>query len=399
MTSMTVFLSDLHLGTSAETNWFQKDVHTDLVKNVLDFIIQNSELVKDVVVLGDWFELWNYSPMTTVPRLEEIFRCNPSLFRKTSDRRDFISVMESIKGDFRFVNGEHDMMVRLKDLNSLFAEQTDCRVLPGHGSFLEKDPVANTYFSSGQVWAEHGNQQDLFNRPAINEENRCRPLPIGYFLNRLFCFYVEKQISSMHRRDASYLTESWNSGEKSLGMKTIEFFDEVIRKTIKQGGANAAKIILDNLMARNRSVEIEFNMRTEGFGDVSCRDIPKYYQDLIDSENLLESLHESEVASSGLGRYALRHFQENPSTRLILMGHTHQARFEICGTGQPRLYVNSGFLCPSSKDMESGHQLPSFVVVKELAQNKIEVRQKFLVGRSFDVVDGPGLVLGEEIRG
>jgi hypothetical protein len=43
--------------------------------------------------------------------------------------------------------------------------------------------------------------------------------------------------------------------------------------------------------------------------------------------------------------------------------------------------------------MESGEQLPSFTVVKEVGSNQVEIRQKFLVGKTFEVIDGPGIVL------
>lgn len=393
MSSLTVFLSDLHIGTSAETNWFQRDLHTELIKSVLDFVMQNSEIVKDVVVLGDWFEFWNYPPESTIPTLEEVFARNPSLFSRSKDKRDFISVMEAINGNFRFINGEHDMLVRLQDLNSLFSRYTDKKVLPGHGNSVEKDPIANTYYNSGHVWAEHGNQHDLFNRPVLSDQNACRPLPFGYFLSRLFCFYLEKQISSMHRRDASCLSGCSGIGEKSLGMKAEEFFDEIIRKSIKERGFNSAQILLENLLSRNRSFEIEFNMKTEGFSEIHCSEVPDYFSGLISSDDLFESMHEAEVAYSGLGRFAQRHFCENPFSRVVIMGHTHHSRLEILGNGKPRVYVNNGYLCPSEKDMESGEQLPSFTVVKEVGSNQIEIRQKFLVGKTFEVIDGPGIVL------
>jgi len=75
------------------------------------------------------------------------------------------------------------------------------------------------------------------------------------------------------------------------------------------------------------------------------------------------------------------------------MGHTHQSRFEIFGSGKPRIYVNNGYLCPSQKDMDSQEQLPSFTVVKEMGNGRVEIRKKYLVGKTFEVVDGPSFVL------
>lgn len=392
-TKINVFLSDLHIGTSAESNWFQKDVHTRLIKSVIEYILQNSRQVNDVVLLGDWFELWNYPPNSTVPSLEEIFARNPELFARTSDEKNFISLMEGIDGSLRFVNGDHDMLVRVKDLNELFARHTDCRVMPGHGNLAEKDPLANTYYSSGRIWAEHGNQHDLFSRPSVDEKNLSRPYPLGYFLNRLFCFYVEKKIASLHRRDAACLSDCHSPGEQCLGMKMFDFFDQIIEKILKKQKVNAAEILFENVMARNRSIDIEFNMRTEGFGDLEGGKIVDYFADMIESNNVFASFAESDVALYGLGKCAQRHFRENPNARVVIMGHTHCARMELMGTGRPCIYVNSGFLCPSVKDMETGRLLPSFSVVTEHPDGGIEVGQKLIDGKDSTIVDGISMLI------
>ena len=385
---MKVFLSDLHIGTNAETNWFQGEVHGELIRSVLDYIVQNAELIDDVVILGDWFELWNYSPDSTAPDLETIFSRHPHLFNRTPDKRDFVSALEAIKGNFRFVNGDHDMTVPLAEINRLFSQRTDKPIFPGHGTSLEKNPLSNNYYKDGLIWAEHGNQNDLFNSPAINDENPCQPLPLGYFVNRMYCHYIDKQISSMHRRNASCISGCPSSEGESWGVKPDAFFEQIVKKMISGQSVNAAELVLENLMSRNRSQHLEFNMKAMGLGFIDSFDVPKFYPNLINSNNLMDSAHEIEVACTGLGNFARRHFCTNPGCRLVVMGHTHQAAFEVFGAGQTKVFANLGYLCPSQRDMNSGVQQATFLVVRE-DERAMKVTQMIVNHQKNDIVEGP----------
>jgi len=121
-------------------------VHERIIKSVLNFVVHNGKEIKDLVVLGDWFELWNYPPEATIPSLEEIFRRQLGLFDRTKDQRNFIDAMEAITGSLRYINGDHDMQVSLVQVNELLSSKTDKRILPGHGDDLEKQALANTYY-------------------------------------------------------------------------------------------------------------------------------------------------------------------------------------------------------------------------------------------------------------
>lgn len=67
MQNKTVFVSDLHIGTGAETNWYQKSVHEQLLKNFLRYLQADENHVDELVILGDWFDLWNYHPFSSPP--------------------------------------------------------------------------------------------------------------------------------------------------------------------------------------------------------------------------------------------------------------------------------------------------------------------------------------------
>lgn len=388
MRNTNVFLSDMHIGSNAETNWYQKVIHQPIIKSTLSYLIENGRNIEDVVILGDWFEQWNYIPSVKVPTIETIFERNSELFRRSPDKADFVTLMEAIGGNLRFVNGDHDMLAELREINRLFARQTEKRVLPGHGSDSEKPAVSNTYYIKGPIWAEHGHQHDLFHKPALNHENLCAPLPLGYFVSRLYCHFLEKKMSSMHRRDAACITGISNSEFSNLGLHFSELLDELVCSISKGETMDASNLLIDQLMQFNRSFHVEFNLSLEGFKEVDSLKISKFFPRLMTLKNFAESLFEAEVAYSGLGRFARKHFCENRSLKVAIMGHTHRSEVQIFGSGQQKAYVNAGCLSPSKPDMNSRENLPTFLIVKDLGEKGIEIGKKIVSNNEgFDIVD------------
>jgi UDP-2,3-diacylglucosamine pyrophosphatase LpxH len=379
-----VFLTDLHIGTNHETNWYQKEFHQPILKSILSYLVKNGNQIEDVVILGDWFEQWNYPPHKKVPNLDAIFSMNPEIFTKSKDGGDFVTLMESINGNLRFINGDHDMLVELKDINKHFSKYTEKRVLPGHGKDLEKPAISNTYYLNGAVWGEHGHQYDLFHRPTSSMDNDCSPLPLGYFISRLYCHFLEKKISSMHRLNASCIADVSNSELSNLGVKFSTFVEKLIAQIQQNRPIDAAKIIIDQLMQFNRNFHMDFNLSHEGFGEVDSMKVPDLYNEIITLENFGEAIVSAEVAYSGLSKFAKKHFLKNPNCRVAVMGHTHKAELEICGSGKSHVYANAGFTCPSMPDVKSSNHRASFIIVNERESTGIDVTLKV-------VTDSPNL--------
>ncbi|GAB4268117.1 MAG: hypothetical protein Kow0029_03200 [Candidatus Rifleibacteriota bacterium] len=394
MTLKNIFLSDLHIGNNAETNWFQKETHLPILKTILRYLVDISSHVNDVVILGDWFEQWNYRPDVHTPDISEIIKRNPELFTKTDDGANFIDLIEAIKGKLRFVNGDHDMLVELKDLNREFSKMTDKKVYPGHGCDFEKSSLANTFYFENGVWAEHGHQHDLFHKPAINEENPCSPLPLGYFISRLFCHFLDKRMASMHRRDASCICGSINSEFSNLSLHFNQFLTELMNDLKRGKPIDAAGLIVDQLMQFHRSFHLDINVKTEGFGEIDSIDVAKFYPGLLTLENLPDGLFEAEVPYAGLGRFARKHFIENPNTNVAIMGHTHLANYELCGSHKRRLYLNTGYLCPSIPDIESGDNYATFAEVSIVNGGGKKVVQKIVVKNTdYEIAEGASSVI------
>lgn len=377
MQGKTVFVGDLHIGTGVETNWYQKNVHEELLKNFLRYLQAAENHVDELVILGDWFDLWNYHPFSSPPDVALIMRQNPAIFQRQADG-DFISLLDRVK--VRYINGDHDMEVELREINRLIATLTDRKILPGHGNDFEKPALANTYYTEGAIWAEHGNQHDLFNKPSLTEANPLVPLPLGYFVTRIYCHYLQKRIASIHRSNAAAIAGCCSSNLEGYGI-SLEKLINALLKQLKNGiKPNPASIVLDMLMQHNRNNMLEFKLDNKNLSEVNTEDIARFYPDLITVENFYDALCEAEVAFDGLAHFAREHVAKNPQTRVVVMGHTHCALNMYCGSLKNHVFANPGYFCPPQPDIDSGLHLPGFVEVDSLSDGSMKVRQKVVNG-------------------
>lgn len=388
MARRTVFVSDLHIGTGAETNWYQKSVHEPLLKCFLRYLQQNSKNIDELVILGDWFDLWNYHPFCSPPSIKLILEQNPGLFERSSDG-DFISLLDSMK--IRYINGDHDMEVELRDLNNELSHRTDQRIFPGHGSDVEKGAVANTYYINDSIWAEHGHQHDLFNKPALNDENPMAPLPLGYFVARIYCHFLQKKIASTHRMDAACVSGGGDASFASFGVKLSDLVGQLLQQHKAGEKFNPARIILDLMMQHNRNNLLDFRIEGKGLKEVNTEGVARFYPGLITEENFYDALCEAEVAYDGLGHFARAHFRDNPHTKVVVMGHTHYAVINYFGNSKNHAFVNPGYFCPSQPDIRGHRALPGFVEIEKVPDGTLKIFQKAVAGQlPEDIIDVAG---------
>ncbi len=385
MSRRTVFVGDIHIGSGAETNWYQKSVHEPLLKCLLRYLRDNSRNIEELVILGDWYDLWNYHPFCSPPTIGLIMKQNPGLFERQSDG-DFISLLDDV--NIRFINGDHDMEVELRDINLELSRRTDRKVLPGHGSDHEKPAVANTYYLNDAVWAEHGHQHDLFNKPALNDDNPMAPLPLGYFVARIYCHFLQKKIASLHRMDAACVSGCGNPNYESYGIKLPDLIAALMQQSRQGEKFNPARIILDLMLQHNRNNLIDIKMAGKNLAEVRTDGIARFYPGLITEDNFYEALCEAEVAYDGLGHFVRAHFSENPHNRVVVMGHTHCASLTLLGNGRSQAYANPGHFCPGQAEILEGRAFPGFVEIEKLGDGSYKVYQKAIRGTlSEDIVE------------
>ena len=376
MVCKTIFISDIHMGVNAKTNWYQNQAHREALKGFLRYTLKHATEIKDIVVLGDWFDQWTYSSSDNPPNVARIMEENKDIFKQGDGNCDFVSVMEAIRGNLRFVNGNHDMLVELKDINCWLSQHSDQRVYPGVGDDHAKPSSENTLYQNdnGKIYAEHGHLYDLFNKPARMSQNQYVPLPVGHFITRTVSDYVLKQLDSKHPNSA-YLENSGDPSYSNIGLDFKVIVDTII-DLIKRGeNPNIAEITLDLVLSFDNTDRIDYNMQWYLGGSPSSDAVDNYYPGLFSLRSFFEDLHEAEVIYEGLDYFVKRHFKKNPQTRVMVMGHTHDYKLVWSGHEKDPVYMNSGFYCASIPDMESGKML-TFIEVIETDNTSFIINEK-----------------------
>ena len=382
MGKKTLFVSDLHIGINTESNWYQSEIHEKALKSFLRYIQKHGDEIMDVVVLGDWFDLWSYGSIETTPGIIKILERNQNLFTKQSDKSgDFISAMEAIQGHFRFVNGDHDMTVELKELNRWLRDRSDVEIYPGFGDNIQKSALGNTFYrgKEGKIWAEHGHLYDLLNKPALMAENPYKPLPIGYYIARVEADYSLKKIDSLHKPNVSHLKGAGNPCYRNLRIGFKEIAEQVVSEIKKGKEPNIAKIVLDMMLRFNVTKKLEFNLKGIGGKHAAFETVENFFPGLLNTKNFYEDLREAEVNFTGLGCFVRRHFRENRNSRVVLMGHTHDPRMVISHIGEDRMYINTGYFCPSLHDMRENLVYPSFIELADHGDGQLIATEKKIV--------------------
>jgi DNA repair exonuclease SbcCD nuclease subunit len=184
-------LSDIHIGLNQRENWYQQKAHERYVQAILRYIAAKGKTVRDVVLLGDLFDTWEYASENSVPEpevfLQECIKANAPLFRPGNDG-DFVSVLNAIGGDLWYINGNHDMSIPVGAVNK--ALNLTGKLIQGN-----PDPLKNFVYPSSDpnIYAEHGHRFSLMCRPdkAGNTDNGYYPLPLGYYVSRIVGTYCK----------------------------------------------------------------------------------------------------------------------------------------------------------------------------------------------------------------
>jgi len=302
-----IFISDIHLSSeqacrpenSQPLSWFRPERDGDRLLNFLDnSIIQKSADIKDVVLLGDIFNSWVWPADQAPPDYDRIFESNPLVLQK------LLEIMASGINLF-FLHGNHDF-----DLSS---DKVQAAV-PGI------QPV--TCYRSGLIFAEHGHQYDIYNKP----DYFCDPAfgrPIGYFITRLMTSAGQVQFNLL---DLPGVID--DILEAALSSQTI--FASIIEALAERAGMTGDDEVL--LPGDNR---------------ISINQLKERYQKLGEVYNLSElisDLYERRYLHGPADRLCQQH-----DYRVVVFGHTHNALIDKdFFLVKDRIYANTGCFCKNN---------------------------------------------------
>jgi hypothetical protein len=324
----TVFMSDIHIGTDALTNLYHSDKNQATLKRILSYIQDNGSQIKDVVILGDWLDLWMFPSSVIPPTAQQIMDANPGVFTVQPDG-DFISAMDSIQGNLVYVNGNHDITVTDKDINDHFAPLSK----KGKHVHCLNSTKGPAYYSSGPVYGEHGHWGSMVCRPYNGEL-----LSLGYYMTRAGM----QQLAN--GRDLPPLNVL--AVQELISYNDLTFAQAMLTFQANQLGFSR---ITDLVFTMPDGSTIGADAVANKFPGLSINDVDFLRVDVGGSLNVIAASH---LAKS-------KH-------RILVLGHTHIKELYAFETlsGSDKVYANSGLLCATTPD-QNGIPVSTFVEVED----------------------------------
>ncbi|ADL50710.1 metallophosphoesterase [Clostridium cellulovorans] len=337
-----IFLSDVHIGENIPENWYQKSVHQVYLKAILQYIQANAQQIQDVVILGDWFDSWMYPPEPQISAtVTEIINNNLEVFT-VQDDGDFITCMDSIKGDLYYVRGNHDMTIDFNELNNY---------IKLHSKKNKQVVCLDEAYGVNGIYAEHGHYFDLLCKPDLGDKNLYKPLPIGYFVSRVSALYCQQKLQEAGNQNAAQLPGQGNPDMSSILKAIVSNYSGDYSNF-----ANVIMSTLSNLVKCPDMTKLVFTMPDGTV--INAADVAKMYPDILKNQQDLTSLLVVDADNSldNNGENLCNSSYKGIKNRVVVMGHTHVDRLQSHYTlfNGKTIYVNSGFMCPAIPDISTG---------------------------------------------
>ena len=318
-----IFISDIHLGAGGETDWFQKDKHE---KNLIDFLTHITDLasitgeIKDLVLMGDIFDMWLCPMDKEPPTIQDIFRYNVDIMNTLA------SCVAMIPNVY-FINGNHDMHVTQEDLNNF----------KKNGKTIKRIRE----YRSGRLYAIHGQRFAMFNAED-NMHDPGRGLPLGYFITRMLA------------GDKTYMKPS------SIAKYVDDLFEAAF--TTQTISESFIKALMEHTKKKPTDT---FFMR--GGKEITIADVQKKYKYLFDrwveKKGYWYALKSIKADVGSLNYFADRECKKREYNSVIF-GHTHESEYY---KDSFRIYANTGNWCCDK---------PTYVVVdKDNGKTKVSLYQ------------------------
>jgi UDP-2,3-diacylglucosamine pyrophosphatase LpxH len=311
----TYVISDVHLGSGLESDWFIPSKHQPPLEFMLRKILQSKQESEgeavELVIAGDLLDTWVCPLETTPPAAEEIIRHNNGIFALL---RECAATLDHLY----YIPGNHDFHVTSKDLTGW------------DGVSLIPE------YRTGGMRIEHGNSYCIFNAPDPRNDP-VHQFPLGYYISRLVAGHPK--------------------------FRSLDQFEEIFVKLIEDvlHKENLVNDTIDALLEYSDHKETDEFRMPSGCPNITVADVRKIYRNLFhqwEKEYGLDyTLHSITGETIGLEFFYKRDCRLNGTT-LMVMGHTHKATQgkTIALSGKETLYANSGTWI-------SGKEPPACVII------------------------------------
>ena len=168
----TLFLSDVHIGTNEPWYWYQAKYHEPYLLAMLKYACSSKAGIDDIVLLGDFVDLWLVPPQEKPRTFADIVAANPNVFEQLTKCAQTKKV--------HYITGNHDMSVLEDDVKAISQN-----IVYGKTNYV---------FGHKNGHAEHGHDYSLFNHKDVKGYGGMYPL--GYFITRLVALYLQQKIKA-----------------------------------------------------------------------------------------------------------------------------------------------------------------------------------------------------------
>ncbi|MCP4137973.1 MAG: hypothetical protein GY754_43825 [bacterium] len=317
--SKIVVVSDIHMSNGASYSWF-KDSYPGYFQGMLEMITGDDQ-VKELVLLGDFFDLWLYAVDDTPFQFNDIINMWDTTI--IEPLKNCISALPNVY----YLNGNHDMQVTKEEAESITS---------GDKHLQWTTPEIYNAKYKGLLHLEHGNSVDMFNAPDPSSDT-VNGLPLGYFITRLAATANDQD------KSRNKLLEILEPQYKNY-LSTNEFgIGKLLVETVIDGLMLFADIKGEPV---TNDTEIVF---PDPSHNVTIGTVKEHYHSLLGTwakkgiSNLWGYMTAA-LLPNGLDWYA-KGLLEEEAAKVVVLGHTHHGEYQVY-SGDP--YGNCGCWCKSS---------------------------------------------------
>jgi Calcineurin-like phosphoesterase len=184
-----VVLSDVHIGNGAPTCWYQSSIHERQLTEVLSWILARHSVVREVVLLGDLFDVWTYPPHVRPPSMRDIIAANRSLLGPSGP---LAALVRALPGRVRLLLGNHDGSLTRADIETLNRSLGGDPRRGQRIALLDAPWRVVTGASGARTVFTHGHHWCMFNAP--DARSRWATIPVGHFVTRAISYQLSRTL-------------------------------------------------------------------------------------------------------------------------------------------------------------------------------------------------------------
>lgn len=371
-----VVLSDIHIGNNTPTVWYQKSFHEAYLVAVLDYVIQNAAVIKELILMGDVVDFWTY-PADPVPTFNTIIQANPNIFGSNGK---LSQVLTALQGQVTYVRGNHDLTITQADLNLIQNPQ-------GYKIKLSADDIYYPLGSTNKkIVCTHGHLYTMFNAPYTSANNPIAPIPLGQFITRAVAYKRSRELAP--GQTVAQLQDSGDPGAweifPSLVNQVIVELSKFQSSQYVTNPTSLAQTLLNTIadatgIPKTLPIQLPnnqvctFNQANQIYANLFSEWIAKYGV-LPACKSAIADLNGTYIA------WFAQKLAFEVGAELVVMGHTHHPTLGLVSSLVQ--YVNTGFNCPSVADIGTKH--PTFVLI-DTANTTASVMQIVKSGSSYNI--------------